>query len=106
LRITLALDIPIFNSSDDVSLVSVTKLEFDFVTTFCLRILQQEVEASRSRLNALEISHNQIAETQYRGIVSYEALYPFLCEFRVVLQRKPFMRNHCCPVKLEDIGCK
>jgi hypothetical protein len=62
LWIPLSLDIPIFDSPNDMGLVSSPELYFYFVPTL-LRVLEEEVETPSVGLRPFLVAQNQIAQT-------------------------------------------
>jgi hypothetical protein len=57
LRVSLPLDIPIFDGSDDVRFVGGPELNLNLVAAG-LKVLEQQIESARARLDAFLIFQN------------------------------------------------
>jgi hypothetical protein len=69
LWVALPFNVPVFNGSDDVTFVCRTELNFDFISTLCIRVLHEKIEPSRSRLAPLPIAQHKISEAKDGGII-------------------------------------
>jgi hypothetical protein len=56
LRVAFPFDVPVFYSADDMCLVSRSELQLHLVTPIGVRILEQEVQPSCSRLNSFPVA--------------------------------------------------
>ena len=69
LRVPLSFDIPILDSSNDVSLVRSTQLDFHLIAAPCLRILEEKVQSAGTRLRPLLIPHSEVAQAKQLRIL-------------------------------------
>ena len=64
---SLPLDIPIFDSADDVGFVGRTQLKFHFIPMLRFQVLQKQVKPSSPRLHALFVAKDEIARPRIEG---------------------------------------
>jgi len=86
LGISLSLDVPILDGSDDVRFVGFAQLNLDLVPPVRLRILQKQVETPSPGLGPLTILQDEVPETKNRRILTNPVLKPPLVQFGMVLQ--------------------
>ena len=63
LRISLSLDIPVFDCSYDVALIGGPQLNFDFISALCFDVLEKQIEPSGPWLNALFVAQDKVAQS-------------------------------------------
>ena len=76
LGVTPFFDVPIFYSAHNVGFIGRAYLQFDFIAFQCKRILEQQVEASSTRLRPLPVPKNEVAKVEDSRIGGYPILNP------------------------------
>lgn len=86
LRVSAALQVPVLDGSDDMSLVGRTQLNLDLIPGRRLRLGQEQVQPTCPGLPPLHISYGEVAKAEQARVRDDPLLRPLLAEGGVPLE--------------------
>src|SRR5262249_2706326 len=89
-RISVSLQVPVFDSSKDMALIGRTELKLDLVSAIGFGVLEQKVRTPGRPLTTLPVANIQFTEAKDGWIVSNAFLHPLLIQLWMIIEPKPF----------------